>query len=33
MSSTHNYGKRTIYIEHDHMMHEIYKVLPELFEY
>lgn len=30
---THDYGKRTMYIERDHMMHEIYKVLPELFEY
>lgn len=30
---TRDYSKRTMYIERDHMMHEIYKVLPELFEY
>ena len=26
------YKNRTMYVAKDHMMHEIYKVLPELFE-
>jgi len=29
----HDYHKRSICLNMDHMMHEIYKVLPELFEY
>lgn len=29
----HIYYKRSAYLNMEHMMHEIYKVLPELFEY
>lgn len=29
----HDYVSRTPYLVKEHMMHEIYKVLPELFEY
>lgn len=29
----HDYVRRSSYLVKEHMMHEIYKVLPELFEY